>query len=75
MASPHQQEMEMKRNISYPGILLGAVAAVLAYLLVSHSAIGWMLLGMVVGALAAGASLAQRNRMAAASSSYVDVEK
>ena len=65
----------MKRSISFPGILLGAVAAVLVYLLVSHSFIGWMLLGMAVGALAAGASLAQRNRMDAASSSYGNVKK
>jgi len=65
----------MKRNISFPGILLGAVAAVLAYLLVSHSAIGWMLLGMVVGALAAGATLAQRSRISASPATYVDVKK
>ena len=65
----------MKRNISFPGILLGAVAAVLAYLLVSHSAIGWMLLGMVVGALAAGATLAQRSRISASPVTYVDVKK
>jgi len=71
MASPHQQEMKMKRNISLPGVLLGGVTAVLVYLLVSHSAIGWMLLGMAVGAVAAGAVLAQRNH----ESAYADVKK
>ena len=65
----------MSRKISLPGMLLGAVAAVVAYLLVSPSAIGWILLGMILGAMAAAAVMAQRNRPSAPAASYVDVKQ
>ena len=65
----------MSRKISLPGMLLGAVAAVVAYLLVSRSVIGWILLGMVLGAMAAGAALAQRSRLSVPASTYAEVKK
>ena len=65
----------MLRKVSLSGLLWGAVAAVVAYLLVSPSAVGWILLGMVLGAMAAAAVMAQRNRLSAPAASYVDVKQ
>ena len=65
----------MLRKVSLSGLLWGAAAAVVAYLLVSPSAIGWILLGMILGAMAAAAVMAQRSRPSAPAASYVDVKQ
>ena len=65
----------MAGKVSLPGLLLGAVTAVVAYLLVSPSAIGWILLGMVLGAMAAAATLAHRSRASVPASSYAEAKK
>ena len=65
----------MSRKVSLPGMLLGAVTALVAYLLVSRSVIGWILLGMVLGAMAAAAALAQRSRLSVPASTYAEVKK
>ena len=46
----------MKGKISLPGLLLGAVTALIAGLLVSHYSFAWLILGVALGMLMGSAS-------------------
>jgi hypothetical protein len=49
----------MKGRISLPGLLLGALTALLAGLLVSHYSFAWLVIGVALG-LVMGAALTRR---------------
>ena len=50
----------MKGKISLPGLLLGALTALIAGLLISHYSFGWMVLGVALGMLL-GSALGRRD--------------
>ena len=50
----------MKGKISLPGLLLGAVTALIAGLLVSHYSFAWLILGVALGMLM-GSALGRRD--------------
>ena len=49
----------MKGKISLPGLLLGALTALLAGLLVSHYSFAWLVLGVALG-MVLGAAMGRR---------------
>lgn len=51
----------MKGKISLPGLLLGALTALLAGLLVSHYSFAWLVLGVALG-MVLGAAMGRRAR-------------
>ncbi|HEY6253005.1 MAG TPA: hypothetical protein VI685_23855 [Candidatus Angelobacter sp.] len=50
----------MKGKISLPGLLFGALTALVAGLLVSHYSFAWMILGVALGMLM-GSALGRRD--------------
>jgi NAD/NADP transhydrogenase beta subunit len=49
----------MTHKVSLSGVLAGGLTAVIAYLLVGHYFVSWLLVGLVLGAVV-GAMLARR---------------
>ena len=45
----------MTRKISLPGLVLGAMTAVIASLLVSHYSLAWLLIGIAAGTVVGAA--------------------
>jgi hypothetical protein len=41
----------MKDRVSLSGVLAGGITAVIAYLLVGHYFVSWLLVGLVLGAI------------------------